>query len=84
MGGFYADMDTECLENIEPLLNADCCFGTDTKDNIIYADLVKEAYLNNTYIASAPQHPFLDAVIHRVFHSEAMFTPHANKLLRVF
>lgn len=83
MGGFYVDLDTECLENIEPLLKADCCFGTDTRDNIIYADLVKEAYLNNTYIASAPRHPFLEAVIHRIFHSEAMFTSHANKLLQV-
>lgn len=83
MGGLYVDFDTECLGNIESLLTTDCCFGTDTKDNIIYSSLVEDAYLNNTYIASAPGHPFLKSVIDHVFSSNQMYIPEENKLLHV-
>lgn len=83
LGGLYVDFDTECLANVEALLTADCCFGTDTKDNIIYAPLVKGAYLNNTYIASVPKHPFLKSVIDHVFSSDQMYVKEENKLLQV-
>lgn len=83
MGGLYVDFDTECLANIEDLFSSDCCFGTDTKDNIIYASLVKDAYLNNTYIASAPKHPFIKSVIDHVFNSVQIYVKGENKLLQV-
>lgn len=83
MGGLYVDFDTECLANVEALFTTDCCFGTDTKDNIIYAPLVKDAYLNNTYIASASKHPFLKSVIDHVFNSDQMYVKEENKLLQV-
>lgn len=83
MGGLYVDFDTECLGNIEVLLATDCCFGTDTEENIIYSSLVKDAYLNNTYIASAPGHPFLKSLIDCVFISDQMYIKKENKLLQV-
>lgn len=83
MGGLYVDFDTECLANIESLLVTDCCFGTDTEENIIYSSLVEDAYLNNTYIASTPGHPFLKSVIEYVFSSSQMYITEENKLLHV-
>lgn len=83
MGGLYVDFDTECLNNIEPLLKTDCCFGTDKKDNIIYAAFVKNAYLNNTYMASVPEHPFMKAIIEHVFNLDTIYIEDSNKLLRV-
>ena len=84
MGGMYVDFDMECLENVEPLLQKGCCFGTDTDENIIYASHVKGGYLNNTFITSTPKHPFIGKIVEHVF-DENRILPSADthKLLYV-
>ena len=84
MGGMYVDFDMECLENIEPLLKGSCCFGTDIAENIVYASLIQGEYLNNTFMATIPEHSFFKEIIEHVFDKSQYSLPEDTyKLLYV-
>jgi mannosyltransferase OCH1-like enzyme len=62
-GGFYIDMDSECLRTLDELTEADHCeFGIGGFKNVFgkWAKLIgMQLCCNNSFIFSIPHHPFL-------------------------
>lgn len=61
-GGLYADMDYECLESVDNLLeNKQCCFGMEPESHskVFSLDFV----IGNSFMATVPNHPFFKTVI---------------------
>src|SRR5450759_1503847 len=56
-GGVYADLDYECLEPLDWLINKkDCCLGLDPPD---HARIFKKSFIiSNAFMAVIPQHEF--------------------------
>lgn len=81
-GGVYVDFDVECLENIEPLLKNNCCFGSDVQENIVYSSLIQgDDYLNNTFMATVPGHPFFAKIIKHVFEGKQI--PYSDSIYKL-
>jgi Mannosyltransferase OCH1 and related enzymes len=78
MGGLYVDVDYECLENIEPLIEgADIAIALEPDSHS--PGLRVPCVLSNALFASIPNHPFLDQAIDRIFfHKTLKYSP-SNK-----
>lgn len=65
-GGLYVDMDYECIENMEPLLNdSDCCMGMEPPMHAIQHN--KPHIVGNALMASVPGHDYIKCIISEVF-----------------
>lgn len=60
-GGLFVDLDFEALQPIEPFLEADAVFGCELDENCRAHG--KARIVSNAFMACAPQHPLLDAVV---------------------
>ncbi|MDY6987344.1 MAG: glycosyltransferase [Thermodesulfobacteriota bacterium] len=61
-GGFYVDLDFECLRSVEPLLKErECVFGIETSTHAQYHYL--DRIISNAFMAAAPGNPFFHAII---------------------
>ncbi|MGF7081414.1 glycosyltransferase family 32 protein [Mucilaginibacter sp. UYCu711] len=70
MGGLYVDLDFECLENIEPLLNKQACVIG--KEPQYHAERYsKNMILCNAFMASTPNNKFMQFVLNKIIsHSK--------------
>lgn len=60
-GGLYADLDFECLRNIEPLLSGVSCFlAREPSEHSRVHN--KEMIICNAFMASTPKHGFMEAI----------------------
>ncbi|GHT29059.1 hypothetical protein FACS189432_07850 [Bacteroidia bacterium] len=73
IGGLYVDLDYECLESIDALLNgALCCMGMEPAVNSITHD--KSLIVGNVLMASVPNHPYFKAIIKEMIKGEKYST----------
>ena len=82
-GGMYADVDYECLEPIESLLenNKGCYFSAEPA---LHAKTTRvKNFFNNALIISVPQHPFMWSIIESAFHELSIKKDYPNKLFEV-
>ena len=82
-GGMYADVDYECLDSLEPLLenNKGCYFSPETAPRDTSLGL--NNYFNNALMISVPRHPFMQLIIESVFRELAANKNYANKTIEV-
>jgi mannosyltransferase OCH1-like enzyme len=60
-GGIYADLDFECLRNIEPLLSGvSCFFAKEPSEHC--RKFKKEIIVCNAFMGCTPKHGFMEAV----------------------
>jgi mannosyltransferase OCH1-like enzyme len=73
IGGLYVDLDYECLEPIDSLLNNTiCCMGMEPRVNAIVHD--KAFIVGNALMASIPNHPYFKAMIDEMMNGEKYST----------
>ncbi|GHT32030.1 hypothetical protein FACS189434_02920 [Bacteroidia bacterium] len=73
IGGLYVDLDYECLEPLDSLLNgALCCMGMEPTVNAITHD--KPMIVGNALMASVPNHPYFEAMIKDMMKGETYST----------
>jgi mannosyltransferase OCH1-like enzyme len=59
LGGFFIDMDFECLANIEPLLGDSCCiFGKEPPEHCAIHN--KDLIISNAFMGVVPGFPFFE------------------------
>lgn len=77
-GGVYVDLDFECLKSIEPLLrNKDCVMGLEPS---LHCDLHKvDKIISNAFMASIPNHSFLQGIIADLISYNAILDPNSKK-----
>lgn len=69
IGGLYVDLDYECLEPLDSLLNgALCCMGMEPTVNSIVHD--RSLIVGNALMASIPNHPYFEAIIKDMINGE--------------
>ena len=82
-GGMYADVDYECLDSLEPLLedNKGCYFS----GGPAYCDdsLDWKSNFNNSLMLSVPQHRFIQLIIESAFREMTIKRNHQNKFIEV-
>jgi len=79
-GGLYVDMDYECIEPIDSLLDdSTCCMGLEPSEHAI--ENRKNIILGNALMASVPRHPYFDTIIKTIKQGEMRRFP--NKALQV-
>lgn len=62
MGGLYVDVDFECLENFDRVLQGkSCCFALEHIEHVKLFN--KSSIILNGFIGSIPKHPFLKKII---------------------
>lgn len=67
-GGLYVDMDYECTEPIDPLLNeVSCAIGMEPKAHAVRSHM--PYIVGNAFMAATPRHPFLKELVSNVFQS---------------
>lgn len=67
LGGLYVDMDYECMENITPLLyGVTCGMGLEPFGHNVSKR--RPIIVNNTFMTSVPNHPFIQELIDTIFH----------------
>lgn len=78
-GGLYVDMDYECIENLEPLLeDSDCCMGMEP---IAHAQKYSKPYIvGNALMASISGHRFFKDIVDTTF-SEQLICPYSGLLV---
>ena len=78
-GGVYADLDIECLRPLDPLLKErDFAIAAEPA---IHAQWVgAERLLCNAFMASAPRHPFLSAIVAELGRTEPRILLHSEVL----
>jgi mannosyltransferase OCH1-like enzyme len=66
-GGLYADVDYECIDSIEPVLedNKGCYFSAEPEEHTRLFNVPN--YFNNALIISMPQHPFMKLIVESAF-----------------
>lgn len=66
-GGFFIDMDFECLANIEFLIgDAKCVFG---KEPVEHCDIHnKQCIISNAFMGVIPRFPFFDCILKELFN----------------
>lgn len=75
-GGFFIDMDFECLTNMESLLgNSKCVFGKEPERHCIIHD--KEIIISNAFMGAVPDFHFLDCICKELEHDRPT-TDHPN------
>ena len=73
IGGLYVDLDYECLEPLDSLLNdALCCMGMEPTVNAITHD--KSMIIGNALMASVPNHLYFEAMIKDMKNGEKYST----------
>ena len=80
MGGLYADLDYECLEPLDNLLQGKtCCFGMDPEE---HAKMFRRTHIvTNAIMASAPGHPFMKRIIEQLPEVKSCATDKATYVL---
>jgi len=74
LGGLYVDFDYESLKPADEYLSGKtCCFGLEPEEHRILFNR-EHSIISNAFIASVPNHPFMELLIENVFNSEASFT----------
>lgn len=69
IGGIYADFDYESLKPMNGLLRKHtCCFATE--EEITDSKGIVHYYFNNAFIASIPNHLFIERILRVVFNDE--------------
>jgi len=64
-GGVYIDLDFECLENIEPLLEeATCLFGKEPDEHCRVHN--KKVIISNAFMACIPRHVFIRSLCEEI------------------
>lgn len=82
MGGMYVDVDYECLEPFEDILQGKmCCFSAEPEEHVKAFD--KKVYFNNALMASIPSHPFIGEIIASVFGHSVPQKNYPNKMMEV-
>jgi len=79
----YVDVDYECLESLEILLenNKGCYFSAEPA---LHANsLGVKNYFNNALMISVPQYPFMRLIIESVFRELAINKSYPNKFIEV-
>ncbi|MDL2297301.1 hypothetical protein LJC68_06815 [Bacteroidales bacterium OttesenSCG-928-B11] len=70
LGGMYVDFDYESLKSLQPVLEGrDCCFPSEQEAD---PDNGKKLVFNNALMACVPAHPFMRAIIEKVFTEESL------------
>lgn len=73
IGGLYVDLDYECLEPFDSLLNgAICCMGMEPDLNAVIHD--KPMIVGNALMASVPNHPYFKSMIEEMINGEKFST----------
>ncbi|GHS98508.1 hypothetical protein FACS189421_07240 [Bacteroidia bacterium] len=79
-GGLYADMDYECLEPLDALLNDSiCCMGMEPEENAIthHRDMI----IGNALMASVPGHPYFKMIIDDMRQNDIHITHKATQIM---
>ncbi len=64
-GGLYVDLDYDCLEPIDPLLEgSSCCFGIEPP--LHFQVFGKKHLVGNAFMACSPYQPFFDEIINEL------------------
>jgi len=82
-GGMYVDVDYECLESFEPLLenNKSCYFATEAAR---HADSIGvKNFFTNALMIAVPRHPFMWLVIESAFRELLIKRDYPNQLFEV-
>lgn len=69
LGGLYVDFDYECIQNVEPLLERDCCFAMDPVEHVFIKNHQGYSF-NNSLIYATPHHDFIKTIVKNVFSEE--------------
>lgn len=74
-GGFYADLDTECLEPLDGLLvDKVCCFGEEPAENS--AAFLLDRIVGNAIMASIPGHVVFLSILEAIENSLGKYKAH--------
>ena len=66
LGGLYADMDYECLDPLDSLLNGhSCCMGLEPSEHAPQFNLTY--IIGNALMATVPSHPYFEMIIQDIF-----------------
>ncbi len=69
IGGLYVDLDYECLEPLDSLLNdALCCMGMEPTGHVVAHN--KALIVGNALMASVPNHPYFGAMIEEMMNGD--------------
>ncbi|MGN7823249.1 glycosyltransferase family 32 protein [Chitinophaga sp. 22536] len=81
-GGFFIDLDFECLANIEPLVsNTSCVFGKEPLEHCLIHQ--KDVIISNAFMGTVPGFHFLGALC-KELEADRQLTDHPNnKVLEV-
>jgi mannosyltransferase OCH1-like enzyme len=80
IGGFYVDMDYECLEPIDVLFgDSSCCMGMEPQENAISNR--KNMIIGNAFMASVPKHKYFEEIIEDIKREKTVEFP--NKALQI-
>lgn len=75
-GGFYIDLDFECLANIEPVVSdAACVFGKEPSEHCNWHS--KDLIISNAFMGATPRFHFFD-VLCRELQQNRQLTDHPN------
>lgn len=82
MGGIYVDFDYESIKPLnEVLKEKTCCFASEPIEHL--AIFERNTYINNALMASAPEHPFMNEIIQKVFVLEIKNQKYTDKMEEV-
>lgn len=75
-GGFFIDLDFECLACIEPIVNhASCVFGLEPRE---HCDMHNKAFIiSNAFMGTAPGSPFFKSLCEELLRNKTI-TDHPN------
>jgi mannosyltransferase OCH1-like enzyme len=75
-GGFYIDMDFECLASIDLLVqNADCVFGMEPAAHCLIHE--KDMIISNAFMGAVPGSPFIEQICRELLEKRNL-TDHPN------
>jgi mannosyltransferase OCH1-like enzyme len=86
LGGMYVDMDYECLDSIELVLedNKGCYFSAEPTEHARLFGLFNVTdYFNNALMISMPQHPFMKLIIESAFKELSEKKNYSNKMTEI-
>jgi inositol phosphorylceramide mannosyltransferase catalytic subunit len=80
-GGLYVDLDFECLQNVEQLLNNhNCVIGIEPEAHCIEHNV--DMIVCNAFMASIPNCPFLLEIIEKLSYTPIKIKPSLTDLLK--
>lgn len=82
LGGMYVDFDYESIKPLDEILEEKtCCFASEPMEHL--SVFGRNMYINNALMASIPNHPFMNEIIHRVFMPGVRNEKYADKMEEV-